>query len=330
MAQSGWETVPLAPSVWSSEAGSRLRAPSLARRVGWSLASDHRYQTAPRLDACAQAVASMSVAAPFVAFVTTGGAGVESVRFTGGTLVTPYGAHRAAHAAGTCPMSVVVVTEAHGPEAALGCAATGVRGTAVVVWMGADEPHDVRAMTDMATATPARTRRLRTNNCPLLVRPDAPRYTEQGRTRRTVHCRGRRRPSVQSGDSAGSGNRGEVTTTAARPDGRDRPLPALKRAVDQTRQHLSRDGDRRQREADRVRIRSGHEWGRGGTAAHPGHRQPGERGWPHLPALAHPARRPAPGGRGTPDLAHDRTGRRNGGDAPGPRRRLPTCRLLWR
>src|SRR5450631_170578 len=320
----------LAAIAWSSATETRSTTPSRGIKGDWSLASAQRYQMDPRVDAIIQLASCESDTAPLVAFVTTGGAGVESVRFTGGTLVTPYGAHSAAHAAGTCPMSVVVVTEAHGPEAALGCAATGVRGTAVVVWMGADEPHDVRAMTDMATATPARTRRLRTNNCPLLVRPDAPRYTEQGRTRRTVHCRGRRRPSVQSGDSAGSGNRGEVTTTAAWPDGRDRPLPALKRAVDQTRQHLSRDGDRRQREADRVRIRSGHEWGRGGTAAHPGHRQPGERGWPHLPALAHPARRPAPGGRGTPDLAHDRTGRRNGGDAPGPRRRLPACRLLWR
>ena len=153
------------------------------------MASAQRYQMDARVDAIIQLASCESDTAPLVAFVTTGGAGVESVRFTGGTLVTPYGAHRAAHAAGTCPMSVVVVTEAHGPEAALGCAATGVRGTAVVAWVGADEPHDVRAMTDMATATPARTRRLRTNNCPLLVRPDAPRYTEQGRTRRTVHCR---------------------------------------------------------------------------------------------------------------------------------------------
>ncbi len=49
-------------------------------------------------------------------------AGVESVRFAGGTLVTPYGAHKAAHAAGTCAIAVVVVTEAHGPAAALGLA----------------------------------------------------------------------------------------------------------------------------------------------------------------------------------------------------------------
>jgi hypothetical protein len=78
-------------------------------------------------------------------------------------LVTPYGAHTAAHAAGTCAIAVVVVTDAQGPAAALGREATVGLGRGDAVWMGVGGvPHDDTATTIEVTTTPARTLPLRT------------------------------------------------------------------------------------------------------------------------------------------------------------------------
>jgi hypothetical protein len=114
-----------------------------------------------RLTANAQARASASDTAPFVALTTGGGAGVESVRFAGGTLFTPYGAHNAAHAAGTWSIAVVVRTDAHGPAAALGRARVDGVGLAVAVTDGAGVPHDDTARAVKVAPMPPRKQAVR-------------------------------------------------------------------------------------------------------------------------------------------------------------------------
>jgi hypothetical protein len=95
--------------------------------------------------------------------------GVASVKFAGGTLVTPYGAHNAAHAAGTCAIGVVAITEAHGPTAALGRGDVVECGVGEAVLCGAGVPHEA---TIAATATvPMRMPPVRTIACPSIVSP---------------------------------------------------------------------------------------------------------------------------------------------------------------
>jgi hypothetical protein len=81
---------------------------------------------------------------------------VESVKLAGGTLVTPYGAHSAAHAAGACASGVVVVTEAQAPAAALGRGAAETVGVAIRVGVGAGLPHEDISATARIARTPRR------------------------------------------------------------------------------------------------------------------------------------------------------------------------------
>lgn len=130
------------------------------------MASAQRYQRESRFEASAQARASASDTAPLVALTTDGGAGVESVRFAGGTLFTPYGAHNAAHAAGTWSIAVVVRTDEHGPAAALGRGrAVGVV-LAVAVTDGAGVPHDDRARAATVAPMPPRKQPVHMIPCP--------------------------------------------------------------------------------------------------------------------------------------------------------------------
>src|SRR5438876_6138592 len=87
------------------------------RNAGWSLASAHFSQPLSQLLASAQCCATESGTAPLVMLCTGGAEGTRSCcRMSGGgTFVTPYGCHSAAHAAGTSSIGVVVRTDEHGP-----------------------------------------------------------------------------------------------------------------------------------------------------------------------------------------------------------------------
>src|SRR5207302_10370609 len=78
-------------------------ATSCGRNPGWSLASAHLNHPLPLLLALAHSCASASDTAPLVLLTTRGAGGTCSCcRMSGGgTLVTSYGAHNAAHAVGT-------------------------------------------------------------------------------------------------------------------------------------------------------------------------------------------------------------------------------------
>jgi len=67
-------------------------------------------------------------------------------------------------------MSVVVVTDAHGPAATLGREATVERGLGDAEWMGEGLPHDDTATTVRVATTLARTLALRTIRAPSSVR----------------------------------------------------------------------------------------------------------------------------------------------------------------
>src|SRR5437660_1273328 len=77
----------------------------------------------------------------------------------GGTLVTPYGRHSAAHAAGTSSIGVVTRTEEHGPDGVAEGDAAG-RGVAV----GAIRPAPPHPATARAKPTSAATLSLRTTS----------------------------------------------------------------------------------------------------------------------------------------------------------------------
>ena len=83
------------------------------------MACAHFHQPLSQLLASAQCCAVASDTAPLVMFCTGGALGTcsNSSSFTGGTIVTPYGAHIDWHAGGTLSMEVVVFTAAHAPSA---------------------------------------------------------------------------------------------------------------------------------------------------------------------------------------------------------------------
>ena len=99
------------------------------------------------------------------------------MRLAGGTLVTPYGAQRAAQAAGTWSIGVVLCTDAQGPAAALGRVGGVGVGRAVTVGAAVGPPQDDRVVTAKATAAQPGNHRINTR--PSLIAgyavPQAPR-----------------------------------------------------------------------------------------------------------------------------------------------------------
>jgi hypothetical protein len=89
-------------------------------------------------------------------------------------LVTPYGDHSAAHAAGTWSIAVVVVTDAQAPEAALGRADAVAVAATVGREDGAGLPQADSETTVMATAPQPREQPIRTPRA-LPPQPASPR-----------------------------------------------------------------------------------------------------------------------------------------------------------